>query len=469
MAIAGYSYDHELDVLGARPVALGVLDLVFSTPEWVHRRIEQVDFLTATHLHKRTTLDLTVPQPCPATVTWFDGRPVTLLPIDILGKTPMTGFDLRDEEDRPVPILTRRQNGHLAWRGMVAYAEEVLTHAGGLALPSWADPGLRVVTQAEPARALRTIGAFQRMATRHGPTGILFDDEGFNASAHMLAHNFLLVAALPATPGSRRIVKFGYETMRQLPERDKRPRHQRLLESMGWDPTTVEVPVPGFSDCESYHFEAVAPEGIEFVDIVLGDEARVGAQGGYDPKWALGYTDYTAAAPPRAHLSTSRTSDSAAQQDLFIEPTVSLRLRVERTGWLRSSAFASMLVALFLAGGYRYVSDLPHPTRTLNTDPAALAVGLLGIVSLAIVRPGEHAYTAQLLRPVRYVAVGSAVLPIGAAWLLVFPGRGTMLTWFQHAATCSRRTTTRRACTASRARCAASGGWSTRAPTAWTS
>src|SRR5690606_42156753 len=104
------------------------------------------------------------------------------------------------------------------------------------------------------------------------------------------------------------------------------PRAQRLLECMAWDPAAVEGPVPAFSDCESYHFGAVAPEGIEFVDIVLGGEARVGAQGGYDPKWAVGYTDYTAAAPPPADLSTSRTSDSAAQQDLFIEPTVSLRL-----------------------------------------------------------------------------------------------------------------------------------------------
>src|SRR3954471_18788281 len=126
MATAGYSYDEELQRLRARSGALGVLDLVFSTPDWVHRRSEQVTFLTATHLRRRTTLDLTVPNPCPATVAWFDGNPTCLLPIDVLAKSPLTGFDLRDEDDRPVPILSRRQNGEVAWRGMVAYAEEVL-------------------------------------------------------------------------------------------------------------------------------------------------------------------------------------------------------------------------------------------------------------------------------------------------------------------------------------------------------
>jgi hypothetical protein len=245
----------------------------------------------------------------------------------------------------------------------------------------------------------------------------------------MLARNFLLIALLPATPGARRLLKFAYEesiTGRLVaPGEPPRRWQARALESFGLVPTTIELPVPSFMDCESFHFEATAPPGIELVDIVLGDEdpERRSAGG-----WSVGYRRVLETSPHRAHLATSRTSNTEPSPDDFLDPHISVRLRVERHGWLRASTYASTFVFLFLFASLRYIDTLDGDAGRINTDPAAFAVAMLAVLSLVIIQVGEHAYTARLVRYLRLLSVVSAMLPIAAAWLLVFPGPGTLLT-----------------------------------------
>jgi len=427
---AGYARDDELKRLGDEDVALAVLDMVFSTPDWVHRRGETIVFVTDIQLRRHVTLDLTVPNPCPASVDWFDGDPRRLIPVDILAKGSMVNFDCADEDGRPFPILSRRQNGEIAWRAMVGYANDVLRQAGLPNLPPTGVELLRQVTQEPPAAALEAYKTGESLRPDDRQAAALFADPGFAASAWMLAHNFLLIGAVDARPGERRILKHSFQEPR--PSNDRRDRKDQFLEAFGWEPTTIEVNVPAFSDCESYHFEAVAPDGIEFVDIVLGDEDRV-VDDGYDPTWALGYRRVISESPDRAHLAVSRTSDSAATQDQFLLPRVSIRLQVARAGWFSSALLASVFVALFLTVSYSHVAGFAQPptggaTPRLNTDPAALMVALVGIATLAVVRTGEHVYTASRIRPLRWVALLSALLPVAAAWLLVFPGPGDTLT-----------------------------------------
>ena len=446
--IAGYAAESELQILGDATVALGVLDMVFSTPEWIHRRTETIAFVTDTHRRRRVSLDLTIPKPCPGKVTWMDGNAVYLVPVDVLSKQALRGFDSEDERGQPFPILTRRQNGEIAWHGMVAYANEVLGQQAHPPLDDQACELLRRVTQEPGDVAERYVQLFEAMARRRTDAQLLLDDDGFTTAARMLARNFLLIGAVDGVEGARRILKFSYEEPHS--SEDRRGRKQRLAESLGWTPTTIEVRVPGFSDCESYHFESIAPDGIEFVDIVLGDEARVSAEGHVDPKWAVGYSRLVGESPHRAHLAVSRTANSSTSPDEFIQPTINLTLQIARTGWLRAAAMMSLLVAGLMTVSLPFVVNLDangrrctvprffswlrpwlcHAPETadLNTDPAALMVALVGAVSVVVLRSGEHAYTANRVRPLRNAAFASAFIPLAGAWLLAFQGAGAILT-----------------------------------------
>lgn len=458
-----YAHGRELDRLGNRRAALGVLDMVFSSPEWVHRRVEQVEMTTAApHFLRRVSLDFTLPNPDITRVTWFDSDPVSLIPVDVLAKRPLQRFSIADGDGHPLHVLTRRQNGEVAWRAMEAYAGDVLSSANA-STSATLSASLRVITQGSEPDALAEIHAMR--SSEDSASQALVADDGFVSSAEMLARNFILIAVVPPAPGNRCLAKYQYEGS-TVGERDTRTTRERRLESFGWSPTTFELPVPSFSDCETFHFEVSAPEGVELIDIVLGDEhpSRRSDGGHVDDRWALGFNRVLDNSPHLAHLATSRTADARAAPDEFIDPRVSVRLRVERGGWLRSSALAAMFVAIFLTASLPYVyalddadqarrcwiiehgdtatgeaetSDATRITAPLelqcdeqeriNTDPAAFAVALLGVISLGVIRVGEHAYTARLLRRLRIAALAAAVLPIGAAWLLVFPGAGEVL------------------------------------------
>lgn len=437
-------------------LVLGILNMVFSTPEWVHRRVEQVELVTATHYRRRVSLDFTSPELPITDIPWLGERRMTLVPVDILAKRSLQTFSIVDADGRALSVLTRRQNGAVAFGALRAFAAEILNSAGHDQLTDDLVASCRRIAQGTVDDATEAIRELRESADTDEPSGVLVQDDGFITCAEMLAANFLLIAMIPVSPGARQILKFSHEESMTSPV-DERSKRQQLLESIGWSPTTFELSVPSFADCETYHFEVSAPEGIELIDVVLGDEhrSRRNPQGEVDEQWALGYTRVLETSPHRAHLSTSRTSDGSAKHDEFLSPSVSVRLRVERDGWLRSSALAALFVAVFLSASWHYVASLDDrsPARVqcvattpaqvrdpafaaeplcdsrerLNTDPAAFAVALLGVITLAVIRVGEHAYTARLLRRLRVAALMAAVLPIAAAWLLVFPGPGRVL------------------------------------------
>lgn len=163
-------------------------------------------------------------------------------------------------------------------------------------------------------------------------------------------------------------------------------------------------------------------------------------------------------------MATSRTSDeeqgNPSSQDEFVDPQISVTVRVERGGWLLASVVSAVLIATFFLATAPYISawderpvsveceqlpsadasEQPLPSvsaaecsaavdEALDTDPAAFTGALLGVVSLVVVRSGEHAYTARLVRGVRVVSVAVASFPLVGAWLIVFPGPGELLEW----------------------------------------
>jgi hypothetical protein len=204
-----YVHGSELDRLGGR-VALGGLDMLFSTPEWIHRRVEKVELTTGLpHFRRRVSLDLTLPNPDITGIKWTDSERVTLVPVDVLAKQPLRRFSIIDAEGRPLPVLTRRQNGEIAWRGMESYAQQVLSSAGAEPMDSSLSESLKVMTQGTVPAALAETEA---LLSRPGRSvEALAADDGFAAAAGMLARNFALIAVLAPAPGRRQILKYEYE------------------------------------------------------------------------------------------------------------------------------------------------------------------------------------------------------------------------------------------------------------------
>jgi hypothetical protein len=435
-------------------VAQAVLGMLIEFNEWVHRRKEQAIVSGETHLSWRSSVDFTVPRQADLQFRWMDENPVILVPIDVLAKAPLMAFDLRDEWNNPVPTLTRRQNSLIAYAGLKAWAEGLLLDAERAVSPGLNERLERVVDSA-PQDALRLVAELQD--SEDPDDQVIAADEAFLSVLQWLAGGFILIGVLCGGAGDRRILKYTYEqSLRSGSDLEQRTKWEVALERLGWSDTKVSLPVPMFRDCESFHFEAIPPDGTHFVDIALADLSRRLPGGQVDPNWTLGYQHLGTSTSHVAHLSVSRTSlrDDPADPDEFLDPAVVFSLRIDRTGWLRSALLASVFVAVFLivtaipikawdepassstectvrfsdeeaGSGEALVESVvrcideatPQP---FDLDPAGIMIGLVGLVSLAVVRTGEHAFTARAVRWLRTVAVGSSALPIAAGWLIVF-------------------------------------------------
>lgn len=434
---ARFVHSFELGALGRPSVAVGVIDMVSSMHEWIHRRVEKLEILSEKTALRRVSLDLTIPKPALSTCQWANGRNYVLLPIDLLAKEPLRRFSISDATGLPVPTLTRRQNGHLSWRGLVGLAADSLTPTD-IGVPVWMEELLRVIAQDDVVSANSELGVLMSLASRPPERSELLSaarsvaDEGFLTLATSLANNFVLIAVVEADPGERLILKYEFEESLVDPRSDERTTGQRLLEQLSWHPTTQRFPALSFTECESYHFEAAAPSGIQMLDVVLVDEAPdLAAIPGDSARPSLDYRWLGDSSPHLAYLSTSRTSDPGRSGTDYVLPRVRVGLRVDRSGWLRNVAASSTMVATIFWLSLVVIRLPDFGGSSGSSDPAAVTAALLGIISVGVVRSGEHAFTSRLVRPLRALALASASIPFLGAWLLAFmdPGGVRTILW----------------------------------------
>jgi len=97
-----------LDAAG--PIAKACFSLVSRWRFWIHRRVESIDFLDEYRIHRRLSVDFTVPDmPVIHEMASATGGPL-VLPFALLSKRYLRNFDARDEAGRPIPVLTSEQN-----------------------------------------------------------------------------------------------------------------------------------------------------------------------------------------------------------------------------------------------------------------------------------------------------------------------------------------------------------------------
>ncbi len=101
--------------------------LVGSWKGWVRRRVESISYETANAIRRRVSVDLRMlPEFLSEPVVLWGDQPIHYVPIAQLRKQRFVQFDLRDEQDRALPLVTRRRNSAITAAMLSAAAQSVV-------------------------------------------------------------------------------------------------------------------------------------------------------------------------------------------------------------------------------------------------------------------------------------------------------------------------------------------------------
>jgi rhodanese-related sulfurtransferase len=390
---------------------LEIVRMIIAHPEWVHRRVDFIDYRDDTTFRRRQSIHFTVPAAAPE-IRVSEAR-FRLIPLTTLNKATLVNFNCRDEADSALPILTRRQQGLLIVRGMTAWAEAVV--GAPLADDVAAEIDGRLTGREgtrETARAAFDSGGGQR--------AVLRDDDIFALVLERLTDQFLLTTLVTDPPGTQRIVKFSCEELNELaPE----PWPRTPLAALCWIPRRAASAAEGLFSAESYHFEADLPPG---VDVPV---ASLWAGPGEDDLVCIDVD-------PGDHLRIGLRSPG---QDQGVAE-VRWSLRPARRGWLRSAWFATTLAAITLAVGAARLDTLtagppdgatPVSAGTRTELAAAVILAIIGALGGLVARIEEHPLVTRILAWPRRLAALAALLPLVAAGTLVVgpAGHGRQVLW----------------------------------------
>lgn len=388
--------------------------------EWVRRRTEAIDFVGARTLQRRITFDVSCAQ---VGAVWSevdldtsqsnDRPPESIdattrrypLPLIMLRKELLTGFDLRDESGRSVPLATRDEDAYLSWC--------VMSHQLSVL-------GIVVPAGSEVERHIRSIiHDFPNPEDQPGDTELASwrvgeswgeDDRrlwreilGHEAAASLLrdlTFTFPLVASVPLTDGPR-LLKISYRE-------DFDP--SGVLRS--WRPKIFAVEAPAVGWSRSSHIQVTAPDGVEIEDVALmrvGDLKAPGVPPHQSEFYRYKVTE------PGAQVYAGRVE----RANYVVVLLMHLRTRgILRAAWLTSLFSLAVLLGVMALTG----SLLAPVDGSAGRNVGAMAALLLVVPStlnVYMVRPTEHQLVSAALLRVRFLLALSALLTFVLAAALV--------------------------------------------------
>jgi hypothetical protein len=364
--------------------AVGILNanLLLRWNHWVHRRVEGAAFVDEDVIRRSVSIDFTLPH-------WFhrsrgtpdDGRSRQLVPLGLLRKGTLVNFDLRDEADVSLPMLTTAQNRQVSEATLVAIAAEVL----GSDVPSAIRCDLRHVVETNPESGREVLRQlFERGDSVEDARARLRDSALFTRVARPLATHFLALTMVMIAWHQRRVLYYAYDDSLWGNTRSG----ARALLAIGalGRPRTIMLTIPTVGDADSYHFEVEAPTGLQinthegYLDDPLRPHADEGPlvskQGSYQ----------------RSHIHFP-------QADPGKQAAVVIQLRP------RASAVRGAVAAAALATAIILVVALRLKAVKAGSDQGAAASAVLlalpGVISIFLARNDENPMTTVLLWPVR--------------------------------------------------------------------
>lgn len=375
-----------IDFTASEPdVRLGsaFFELVNRPHRWVHRRVESLRFVDASSVARQVSIDFSLGS------EFIEAPPEPLVPLAILVKRPLVSLDVWAEDDAPLPVLTRRENGFVTWSMMVAKAEQLLGIDPGGLPPSIAQD-LRQVALAEPNVALDLASRFvdpslDAVEARRGLVQL-----GFTELLRDFASNFLLIVQLDEIRDERRVMKFRYLEPLEPPE----GLIERAAQQLGWLVTSFDFHVPAIGESGSYHFQVEAPSELAideaFIAVAVDDDVSV------HPSRIAGQN---------AHLYVDDVPASASG-------LVSVWLKQPRVGLLRLSAASALLTASVMTY-YALNLERVHPGIA-----SSLLLTIPGLIALIAASPREHRLASYFFFGVRILtAIAGLLAYVGALTL----------------------------------------------------
>lgn len=329
---------------------------------WVDRRVETITLVSDTRTQRRISVDLTIP----ATPAGPYSPTSRILPLALVTKGNLLAFDIRDESNRPIPVLTQQQVRALTTAMLAPMLE------GQLRLTNLEHP------EEHRARILRDLDQKVLMNESESPADqvirdlmrrcpwfqILTANALIRSLVHDLAAKFILFPVIEANIGDRRIIKYGY-ARRFEPKRAAQSGSRVAIwsgEARRWFglaplPLTVDGVVPWAS--ASFHAEVSAPPGAVIAASELRRVQTSKADGQFAPTvskkpserttQAIGFDDRD---PRIAHL---RYPPPALPEPLDVWPggdaEIVLELWPEKNGVLLQVSRGAWLAAAVLGAG----------------------------------------------------------------------------------------------------------------------
>jgi hypothetical protein len=419
--------DRLTDVQRQR-LALHLLRLIRAPDGWVLRRVDRVSFVDAKTFRWQISVDFrTTGDAAPPAVGGLH-----LIPISTIRKhSRLKAFDLRDEEERSLPLLTRRESDPLLVT-MLLEAARLTADAKGVVLSAGFERELALIPYLPPLEARHLLRALRRgVGAEAAAIRSVLDEADFADVAYLFASDALVLAWVGASRTQpRRVLKLRYESVAR-PTRDGFLQHVRamiafLFETVGWKAKQLQVSAP-VGSAQTYHIEFEAPADLEVVVARLVVEGRVVAG---DFRSLRLEEDLDGRGLKRAHLRASGWP-SRARGNTWV------KLRAQRGGFLIAAPLTALLSTALLWLGEAHLTDLSAPA-TGRPGPAAEPPGSVdaysallfvvpAVISAFIIRPGEHAIASRLLGGVRLLVALAAGSSVAAAAVLAAGVQGEAL------------------------------------------
>lgn len=392
--------------------AMHLLLLLRQSKRWVVRRVERVTFLDDRTVSRRVTTDFHVPPSAPRLETQ-DAQFVRLIPLTVLRRKTLVNFGLQDGAGTSLSLVGMRQNQVLTERLLRALAEHVVGVQGRLV-----EDFCR-----EIARGTQNVMSRAYTRARDSEPGSdlhrLVHDAAAGPLIVQLANNFLFLVAVPEEGPSRRIVRYrydeplslvykvgGYDQQLQRRNRAQQPLRAwsppRWKAALGLSPTAVRFPVPAAEGSQSFHFEVEAPQGllIASASLVAGRPGQKNVPG---TSW-----DHVGGGFPVVGLHVCDVPNGSLSR-------AQVCLRLTRSGWLTSTAVASLLsTALLLVGALR-LKD--HPPADILTSTV---LSITAAVIVFVVQRQEHEMASRLVSYVRRAGLTAVSMLVLLAVLVTF-------------------------------------------------
>lgn len=386
-----------------RWVGLSLLLTTLERHKWLIRRNETVEFVGESRVQRNTIFECTIPDPPQG---WPSERAFAqYLPLSLIVKEPLCGFDLTSGAGIPCPLPPWDQRVWAVWSLLVVAAEGVLRRP----LPDSTVNRLRSIVSSEDPEARRILNEWDGS---EGPDGLigteLASDPVFRRLLEDLTSFTVLLVVAEPSDSPFRVFKLSFDEpilWSWAQRRRARGTTTRigLQRRLGWRRTPLEFLTPGLGDVNSYHFEIESPGGLEIVQARMYGLAHGKIAEKAEDTNALG---------SRAHLHLRGLESETG--------TVIISMRPAQKGIMGAALILGLFTAVLMTVG----AFLPAQLLALHQQAGA-AGGLLllvpGIVAAYMATaPGEHVAVSKILLPVRvlllllglicYLAAGTLVL-----------------------------------------------------------